>query len=191
MLRVTGGRYLGKKLLCPPGDAVRPTTGLVRESLFSILGSRLDDARFLDLFAGSGIVGYEALSRGAGCVEAVDISLKHCQILEKNRLNLDLSAAVYHIRCKDVWQWVLRFIEEDKMQPFDIVFMDPPYLFDLLNPLLEACFAKKILSENGILICEHSSKTILTVSNATCLETREYGDSALSFFVYPSPSPHP
>ena len=102
MIRITGGRFRGRSIKCSSGPGLRPTTAFVRESLFSILATRLKDARLLDLCAGSGIVGFEAISRGAAYVEAVEKSRREGQMLSKTREELHIPWEQYAIQIQDI-----------------------------------------------------------------------------------------
>lgn len=186
MIRITGGQFRGREITCPKGQAVRPSTSFMRESLFNILGSRIIEARFLDLFAGCGIVGLEALSRGAGSVMAVESKPQHCKILEKNRQLLNLELFKYQISCHDAFAWVQK--QSFQTEPFDIIFLDPPYALENIESIIETCFKRNVLSPDGILVWENNRKTLPPISSAVLSETRRYGSSNLSFFKYPESS---
>jgi 16S rRNA (guanine966-N2)-methyltransferase len=121
-MRIIGGAWGGRRLQAPPGDATRPTSDRVREALFSILGDRVAGARVLDLFAGSGALGLEALSRGAAEATFVDSAPAAVRAL---RANLDALGAQGVVRRQDV----LRFLDGARSQArdYDLVFLDPPY----------------------------------------------------------------
>jgi 16S rRNA (guanine966-N2)-methyltransferase len=188
MIRISGGRFRGQNIHCPKGKAVRPTTAFVRESLFNILGPRLADTRLLDLFAGCGIVGVEALSRGVAFVQAVEMAPGHCRILEKNREHLKLSPETYKITCQDVFAWLKRLPQPlSEGQRFDIIFLDPPYAMANADAVVDACFAQQILAKDGLLIWESAQKNPVVPPHAEFVEARRYGSSTLSFFRYPTP----
>ena len=121
-MRIIGGAWGGRRLQAPPGDATRPTSDRVREALFSILGDRVAGARVLDLFAGSGALGLEALSRGAAGATFVDSAPAAVRALQAN---LDALGAEAVVRRQDV----LRFLGSARSQArdYDLVFLDPPY----------------------------------------------------------------
>ncbi len=186
MIRIGGGQLRGQQIYCPKGKDIRPTTSLLRESLFNILSARLGNARFLDLFAGCGIVGIEALSRGAQCVIAVEKVPAHCRILEKNRDRVSFTPEQYQIICQDVFQWIKRLpLEENPKNRFDLIFLDPPYALEGVFELVEMCFEKKLLSQKGMLVWESGRQiTPNTPTQATLIDARPYGTSLLSFFQF-------
>jgi 16S rRNA (guanine966-N2)-methyltransferase len=121
-MRIVGGAWGGRRLQAPPGDATRPTSDRVREALFSILGERVIDARVLDLFAGSGALGLEALSRGAAEATFVDSAAAPVRAL---RANLESLGGRAEVRRQDA----LRFLGSARSgaRDYDLVFLDPPY----------------------------------------------------------------
>jgi 16S rRNA (guanine966-N2)-methyltransferase len=121
-MRIVGGAWGGRRLQTPPGDATRPTSDRVREALFSILGERVAGARVLDLFAGSGALGLEALSRGAADATFVDSAAAPVKALTAN---LEALGAKAEVRRQDA----LRFLGSARSQArdYDLVFLDPPY----------------------------------------------------------------
>ncbi len=121
-MRVTGGEFCGRKLSVPPGDKVRPTQDRVREALFSILMNDVPGALFIDLFAGSGAVGLEALSRGADQVVWVEQNNRHVKVLHSN--SELIAPGRGEIVCADVERWLKTGGRNRKA---DVVFADPPY----------------------------------------------------------------
>jgi 16S rRNA (guanine(966)-N(2))-methyltransferase RsmD len=121
-MRIVGGTWGGRRLQAPPGDATRPTSDRVREALFSILGDRVAGARVLDLFAGSGALGLEALSRGAAEATFVDVAAPAIRAV---RANLDALGAGAEVRRQDA----LRYLGSARngARDYDLVFLDPPY----------------------------------------------------------------
>ena len=193
-MRIIAGKYRGRNLKSPPSLEVRPTSDRLRETLFNVIAPRIEDTRFLDLCAGSGAVGIEALSRGARHVTFVDRSRKMCNLIKSN---LDLcgidkiwrdvvfSEALPYLR-RAIWQLGLpadnRFTRPDA---WDIVFFDPPYADDYTRILDTICNdAAKLLAEDGLLIVEHDHKNELpeAVGELTRYRLLKQGDSALSFY---------
>ncbi len=130
-LRVIGGRWRGRRLPFPDVPGLRPTGNRLRETLFNWLGPDLTDSRCLDAFAGSGALGFEALSRGAAEVVLLETDGDACAQLMRSRENLDAAGA--RIERADVRQW----LETRDAAPFDIVFLDPPFGTDLLDSVCE------------------------------------------------------
>lgn len=174
-VRITGGEFKGRGLMVPPG--ARPTEGRVREALFSIWSDRIQGARVLDLFAGSGVVGLEALGRGALSAVAVDQSLRAVETLEANAGKL--GERLLDIRRLTLPGGIPRLAEEG---PFDLVYADPPYNFPMYPDLLEA--VAPLLAEDGEVAVEHSSRRELPieVGPLTRTDVRKYGESAVSFY---------
>jgi len=171
-------------LKSPPSLETRPTSDRLRETLFNVIAPRIKGARFLDLCAGSGAVGIEALSRGAGHMTFVDRSRRMCTLIATN-LNLchvgeDLAAVV----TSDALEFLQKAV---KRQPgiWDIMFFDPPYSENYL-PVLKALggLGSGLLSPEGLLVIEHHYKTELPekIGALTRRRVLKQGDSALSFY---------
>src|SRR5687767_4570099 len=122
-MRIIAGAYKGRNLKSPPSMQVRPTSDRLRETLFNIIAPRIEDARFLDLCAGSGAVGIEALSRGAQYVTFVDRSRRSCRLIEQNVALCRIPEEQY-----EIYQTTAEdFLRQSKTYPWDIVYIDPPY----------------------------------------------------------------
>jgi 16S rRNA (guanine(966)-N(2))-methyltransferase RsmD len=166
---------------------VRPTSDRLRETLFNVIAPRIGDSRFLDLCAGSGAVGIEALSRGARSATFVDRAEKMCDLI---KMNLDLcriersESAVIKAEAAG---FLRRFVakQPDSGKPWDIVFFDPPYADDY-SPVLKVFETQSVslLSEAGLLIVEHHHKQELpeTLGSLSRYRVLKQGDSALSFY---------
>lgn len=177
-MRIIAGSAKGTRLVTPKGWNIRPTLDRVREALFSILAARLPKARFLDLFAGTGANGLEALSRGAAQATFIDCDRRALAIIEKNLQLTHLSAG----RCLQL------DLPKDLPRiagPFDIVFADPPYDFSAYADLLHAIDNAQLLAQNGLLILEHRQNTLLPELSGKFTRRRiaEYGDTHLSFYA--------
>lgn len=178
-MRVIAGRLRSRRLHVPRGDTTRPTTDRVREALFSILTSRLDlnNVRVLDLYAGSGALGIEALSRGAGTATFVENSRKVATVLRRNLTDLELEDVSLVVQ-RPVLDFLKRTSGEASAR-FDMVFADPPYgLKDVsrLPGLIQRC-----LSHSGLCAIEHSSEFDFANTPGFVL-TRRYGISNISLF---------
>ncbi len=147
-MRVIAGSARGTKLLCPEGLAVRPTHDRVKEALFSMLNGRLSGAFVLDLFAGTGSLGIEALSRGAAGAVFVDASVDSLKAAENNLIKTHLTD-----RAKLIKSDYLAFLQSTS-DFYDIIFLDPPYQGDFLARSLEVIAERNLLSPDGIIYCE-------------------------------------
>jgi 16S rRNA (guanine966-N2)-methyltransferase len=183
-LRIIAGRFRGRKLKSPPSRQTRPTSDRLRETLFDILAPGIEGARFLDLCAGTGAVGIEALSRGAVHVTFVDQSRKMCGLIESNLAALNDDADSHEIVVSEALDYVRRLVQKGS-PAFEFVFFDPPYAA-LYEALLGAVgeHASQMLAADGILIVEHYKKNSLPPEFNQLTRYRELkqGDSILSFY---------
>lgn len=180
-MRVISGLYGGRSLKSPPDHRTRPTSDRLRETLFNILAPRIDtETRFLDLCAGTGAIGIEALSRGAAFVTFVDRSKKACAIIEQNLDNLGIPESQTNVLGIDVEN----FTGREHKEGFDIAFFDPPYDSDYSLVLHEFGFRRTLLSKGGILIVEHHAKKAIPDEIGELRRWRilKQGDTMLSFF---------
>jgi 16S rRNA (guanine966-N2)-methyltransferase len=182
-VRIIGGRYRGRRLQAFKGSAVRPTADRVRESLFNILGSQFTGAAVLDLFAGTGALGIEALSRGAERAVFVDKSTRALAVLRKN---LD-QCGLQH--CSQVIQWdIARNLNCLKGHPeaFDLVFLDPPYHCALVPVALQHLADSGCLVPGAVVSAEHEAgiQPQIPSSRFVCTDNRRYGRTAISIFAY-------
>ena len=150
-MRIIAGKYKKSNLHSVPGMTARPTTDYLRELVFSILGD-VENCEFLDLFAGSGSVGLEALSRGAHFVDFVDFSEKSIKTMIQNIQKLRCSD-----QCKIYRKKVSAFLKS-RDKKYDLIFLDPPYEKDLVNKTIEAIFDLELLKPEGMIIIEHSQQ---------------------------------
>ncbi len=181
-MRIISGEYRGRILKSPSGSKTRPTSDRLRETLFNILTPRIDDqARFLDLCAGTGAVGIEALSRGAFFSTFVDKSKRACALIEENLDLLNVPEEQTDILCEDAE----RFITREYENRWDIVFFDPPYQADYGVFLYEfGINTDNLLNEGGALIVEHHAKNILPDATGDVRRWRivKQGETNLSFY---------
>ncbi len=178
-MRVTGGMLRGRQVRVPKGNRVRPTTDRVREALFSIIGTRIEGAAFLDLFAGSGAVGLGAWSRGARPVWWVEQHAGTLAVLRRNVEGL-CDGGTRIVRGDAV-----RFLKKGLVpHRFDIIFSDPPYRKeDLLVTLMDAVVAGEVLAPDGLFVVEQQSKTAYRpVDGWELVRERCYGISCLRVF---------
>jgi 16S rRNA (guanine(966)-N(2))-methyltransferase RsmD len=183
-MRIISGKYRGRRLKSPPSLQTRPTSDRLREALFNILAPRIEGARFLDLCAGSGAVGVEALSRGADHVTFVDQSRKMCALIEANVNGLQIDEDEIEIVTAEASEFLRRRAKRDG-QPFDIIFFDPPYATDYSSVLeFIGKHAAGLLIDDGLVIVEHHKKNELAGEFGTLRRYRDLkqGDSSLSFY---------
>lgn len=183
-MRVIAGKYRRRTLRSPPSMQVRPTSDRLRETLFGVLQTRLEACHFLDLCAGSGAVGIEALSRGAEYVTFVDRSRKMCGLIEEN---LDLCGVPEEdttVVMSEAASFLRRTVQRGD-EEWDIAFFDPPYAVDY-TPVLEIFGTSALLRpKDGLLIVEHYHKKKLKEHMGNICLTRllKQGDSCLSFYA--------
>ena len=181
-MRVIAGTQKGRRLKTPMGNRVRPTSERVREALFSILDSRITQARVLDLCCGTGTIGLEAISRGASHVVFVDQHPDSLQLLRDNLKRCGNPKGTVVIS-SDAWQ-VAHQPQFLHYAPYDIIFVDPPYQDQEIERLVCTMGAEQVLSHDGVMIVEHFWKTCLPQEVGRLQQTRQsrYGDTILTFF---------
>ena len=184
-MRIVGGKYKGQRISAPKGLATRPTTDRTRESLFNILGNRIsfDGLRVLDLFAGSGALGLEAISRGASYCLFVDESSAARGSIRQNVENLQLTGVTKIFRRDAV-----KLGSPGAIQPFDLVFADPPYTKGLGEKAAKIAAQNGWFCEHGIFILEEAKDSYPEqIRGFNCLDRRDYGDTAIGLFEYIAP----
>ena len=179
-MRIIGGELRGRVIRLPAGSRIRPTADRVKESLFNILHS-VEGTSFLDLFAGSGNVGLEALSRGARFAAFVEKDLRLVRALEKSLVQLGFAARA-EVIAADAERGLERLVQQGNR--FDIIFTDPPYDQGLVLETLAWPGMRKALTESGIIVLQHSAREKPEGMEAQMWEVadqRRYGDTVLSF----------
>ena len=185
-MRVIAGTFRSRPLQAPPGLSTRPTSDRLRETLFNVLAPRIEGAAFLDLYAGSGAVGIEALSRGAGRVTFVERAAPALKILRANLDRLSLASSSIRIHAGTAGSFLRG--PRTAAAEFDIVFLDPPYdaneEYSATLGLLGG-EAAGFLAAGAIVIAEHRKKEKLDAHYGALNRTRllEQGDAALSFYA--------
>lgn len=181
-LRITGGDARGRSITSPSGYNVRPTSSKIRQALFNILASRIPGARFLDLFGGTGLMGIEALSRGAAELTTIEIERKLAANISNSLQKLKFEAEV-------IIGDVRERLDDLKGGKFDIIFADPPYKSPLAKSVLHLVDRYDLLSDDGILVIEHAREMELPLEKIALRLTgrREYGQTCLSFFTKAEP----
>ena len=180
-MRVIAGIYRGRILKSPPDSKTRPTSDRLRETLFNILVPRItEETRFLDLCAGTGAIGIEALSRGAAFVTFVDRSKRACALIEENLDKLEVPESQTDVLNLDAENFTAR----EHKTGWDIAFFDPPYNFD--HSLVIHDFGTKadLLRDGGTLIVEHHSKSRMPDAVGAIRRWRvvKQGETELSFY---------
>ena len=176
-IRLSGGDAKGVRVPVAKGGT-RPTSGLVRSALFSILGDAIQNAHVLDLFAGTGALGMEALSRGAGWTDFVEMNNKQCTAIRESLKSLGYAehSTVY---CTKV-ERSLSILEG----PYDFIIMDPPYEMAGIDRLLEEISRSRLVGPGTLVILEHSThhEAHDTHGSLRLVKRRKYGDSVLSIY---------
>jgi 16S rRNA (guanine(966)-N(2))-methyltransferase RsmD len=182
-MRVIAGKAKGRRLKTPKGRGIRPTADRVKEALFNILPHDLSGRKVLDLFAGTGNLGMEALSRGAEEAVLVEASRGAARLIEENLRTLGFENSSRVLTAP-----VLRSLRmlSQRGERFDLVFLDPPYEQELVGQTLKAIAQEELPRENGVVVVEHSvrEKVGERYGTLTLTDRRRYGDTQLSFFNY-------
>lgn len=179
-MRVIAGSAKGHKLDSPVGWDTRPTTDRIKESLFNMLSPRLYDCRFLDLFSGTGAIGIEALSRGARQAVFAEQNKDCASILMKNLIHTKLQDKGL-LFTMDVAS-TLNLLAKQK-EPFDIIFLDPPYHSSLAEATLHQLSNSHLLQPNGLLVLEHSSQEPVVYPGWNVDKEKIYKTTKLTFLT--------
>ena len=177
-LRVTAGTLRGRRIPVPRSD-VRPTSERARQAFFDILGERIHGGRFLDLFAGSGIFSFEAVSRGASESVAIDASRQHAAAIEKLARQLDVPIRAFGT---DVFAGIKRL----RGEVFDVIYADPPYAYESYDQLLTTIDAEVGLAPEAVVAIEHRRNTHpfeTPPARLRPLRRAEYSEVWISFFI--------
>ncbi|MDP9192383.1 MAG: 16S rRNA (guanine(966)-N(2))-methyltransferase RsmD [Acidobacteriota bacterium] len=178
MIRITAGTLRGRRIAVPK-DLVRPTSERARQAFFNIVGARIHDARFLDLFAGSGIFSFEAVSRGARESVALDDSRAFTAKIDKEALALE-------VPIRTVTADAVAGIKRLGGEVFDVIYADPPYAYDRYDELLMSIDTNLALAPEALLAIEHRRRTEPFTASPTqlrFLRRAEYGEVWISFFT--------
>ena len=172
-LRVISGKYKGKNIMGFNVLGTRPTMDRVKESMFGCIQTRLKDSVCLDLFAGSGSLGIEALSNGAKTCYFVEKNNEIYNILKKNLQDIEGSILI-----KKDYMCALSDFSGLK---FDLIFLDPPYKLNLINDILNYIYSNDLLSDNGLIVCEYETENVLS-NKFKLLKSKKYGTKKVDFF---------
>lgn len=178
-MKIIAGKFRGRNLKSPKGLSTRPVLAMIREALFNVIG-RVDGLKVLDLFAGTGAVGIEALSRGAGSLISVDSGFEQCAVIKEN-LN-SFNASDFSVLKLDAFRSIEKFGSEG--MKFDFIFADPPYHKGLGVKAVELVFSKEILSEYGVMAVTVGDKDDIPEENDIFEKAfdRRYGNTRLLIY---------
>ncbi len=186
-MKIGGGLFRGRSIASPRGLSTRPTSGRLKKTLFDILAPLLPGARVLDLFAGGGALGLEAISRGASQVTFVERGRTAVQAIEANLEKLEAADQAEVMRCEV--RAALKSLGE-RGEPFRIILLDPPYRIDIYAPVLEQIDRLSLLDDPGMVIVEHHHKRALADDYGRLNKARQVraGESCLTFYRQTSAS---
>lgn len=173
-MRVISGKYKGRSLKGFDINGTRPTMDRVKESLFGMIQGYIKDSICLDLFAGSGSLGLEAISNGSKYCYFVDKGKEVLKVLEENLKNVENVQIL-----KQDYINALDYFKEKNIK-FNIIFLDPPYKENLITPALYKILEYDLLLDNGIIVCEYESEIIET--NLPCVREKTYGDKKIAIY---------
>jgi 16S rRNA (guanine966-N2)-methyltransferase len=189
-MRIIGGTAAGRLLKVPAGYDVRPTPDLVRQAVFNSLGARMEGARVLDLFSGSGAIGLECLSRGAAFVVSVEKANRHAMIIRHNLAASGLPADKHSLRIQDVFVALSQLAGQ--REEFDLIIADPPFgeknigrrSNSLSQALLDNESVPTLLAKDGLLVLGHTKRDTLTIPPQwTEVKEMKHGDSMMRFLA--------
>jgi 16S rRNA (guanine966-N2)-methyltransferase len=180
-MRIIAGKYGGRKLAAFKADHIRPTTDRVKEVIFNKLQFSIEGARVLDLFSGTGSLSFEALSRGADFVRAVEISRQSVQIINKNKKTLQIGDEMDIVSMD-----VLKFLEKSSGEPFDIILIDPPFTKKMASEVLQALSQSSFQNQGTEVFIESTAQeSALDQYGSLILKKRQsYGDKHLSHYIF-------
>jgi len=178
-MRIVGGDFKGRRFQPPKFFKARPTTDFAKEALFNLIVNKIDlkDKTALDLFAGTGSISYEFMSRKCSKITSVDISYKYLSFIEKTAQLLFSEKKIINTAKADVF----KFVKKQNLSDFDIIFADPPYSLSNIEDLADLIFNNSTLKEKTLVIIEHSKKNNFS-KHPNFIDKRSYGSVNFSFF---------
>lgn len=177
-MRIISGKYRGKEVFGYQLEGTRPTQDRIKESLFAMIQNEVRDAKVLDLFAGTGNLGLEALSNGARHCTFVDNNQKAVQTIKKNIYNLNIPTDQHKVILSDYQA----FLNQDK-ESYDVIFLDPPYRYTVLPELLNDLVTKEKITSGGIVVCEYEQGNLIeSVQNLVQIKDRKYGYKRITIY---------
>ena len=177
-MRIISGKYRGKEVFGYQLEGTRPTQDRIKESVFAMIQNEVRDAKVLDLFAGTGNLGLEALSNGARHCTFVDNNQKAVQTIKKNIHNLNIPTDQHKVILSDYQA----FLNQDK-ESYDVIFLDPPYRYTVLPELLNDLVTKEKITSGGIVVCEYEQGNLIElVQNLVQIKDRKYGYKRITIY---------
>ncbi len=178
MIRIIAGKYKGRFLKVPDSKATRPTMDKVKQALFSAIKDKPINSVCLDLFAGSGSLGIEALSRGAKKVYFIDKNVKTFKTLKENVTSIESDESKYEVLCTDY----RLFLKKQHDLKFDLIFLDPPYRYDINQKIIAYLASFKLLNTDCIIVSEQDNKNI-EIPNFSLKDYR-YGEKYVGLYTW-------
>ena len=174
-MHITGGKFNSRKLISPKGENVRPTLSKTRSAIFDTLFSIMDfeNKTFLDMFAGSGIMGLEAISRGFKKSYAIEKDKRTYLTIKANYALLNINPNVF---CTDSLKKIKTFDEK-----FDVIYIDPPYFANLYNETLKLILNSEVLNTDGLIILEYPETVNINTTGYEIIKEKKYGDKIILF----------
>ena len=182
-MRIISGKYKGRQLVSFKADHIRPTMDRIKETIFNKWMMYVDGAKVLDLFAGTGNLGIEALSRGATHVTFVEKNSKSMNIVKENLQLLKVDKSEYQIQLKDV----LAFVRQNSDATYDLIFIDPPFTEKMAHDVMNAVGKSNLFKAHTRIVIESIKQERIddTYGALVCYDRLDYGDKFLSFFAQP------
>ncbi len=175
-MRIISGKYKGKNLIGFNIQGTRPTMDRIKESMFAIIQNHIKKSTVLDLFAGSGSLGIEALSNGADSCYFIDENIDLINIIKQNTLNMSEEIDIIKMDYNDA----LKYFKTKNIR-FDIIFLDPPYKANLINDALNKIIEYNLLKPNGIVVCEYETEEINT-NKLNLIKEKKYGSKYIRIY---------
>lgn len=180
-MKIISGTLKGRNIEGYNIEGTRPTMDRVKESLFGMIQDYIKDSTVLDLFAGSGNLGVEAISNGAKIAYFIDNNPEVIKVLNKNIANLDIKSKSRVILSD--WKKTLNTFAAQNIK-FDLIFIDPPYAYDVYEKILNKVSTLNLLSDDGLIIMEHSNLHLpTTYENLTLYKERNYGNKSINIYT--------
>ena len=176
IMRVISGKYKGRNLIGFDIDGTRPTMDRVKESLFALIQNKLNNSVVLDLFAGSGSLGIEALSNGAKTCYFIDNNIELINIIKKNTKDIKEEVKII----KSDYRSALDILRNSALK-FDIIFLDPPYKLNLINDSLDRIINYNLLNKDGIIVCKYESEK-LSNDKLKVIKEKKYGSKKICIY---------